>query len=417
MIAADAVDGLGNLLRRHGDAFADVIYLDPPFGTGDHQYRRLTLGVADHTLALAVAGYDDAQPLADWLEAMEAVLRLCHRALAGTGTLYLHIDWRRGPHLRLLLDEIFGDGALRNEVIWAYGLGGSSRDRFARKHDLLLVYGREPSQTFFRPVFEEATSSRLRGQPKLARDVWTSADADAATPIDRAWPDPIFEHTLSNRDAQRTGYPTQKPDALADRICAASLPDGGLLVEPMCGSASLGIAALRRGGRAILCDRSARALDVARGRVEALGLGWRVDTAAAGLVSGAAAVSGANHVANAAFQPQLGLDIDNGEIVLRSAAWHGLAPSWQQGLRARDAEQLGAMLEVDGHIALSAWGVAQLAADGGGLSLIAWRDRAHQQHRRSDDAQFHRLRCLDGHTPTHWVAVDLFGACYSGQYA
>ncbi|MEY3011563.1 MAG: hypothetical protein RIT45_298 [Pseudomonadota bacterium] len=388
LVFADAAAALSTLCAERGDGFADLVYLDPPFGTGDAHGRRLTLTTPVGSAPITLPAYDDAQPLAAWLEGMERVLRGCHRALAPHGTLYLHIDWRRGAHLRLLLDEIFGTDALRNEIVWAYGLGGAARDRFARKHDTILSYARDPAACFFRPVLEAATSSRLRGQPKLARDVWTSADAEPETPIDRAWPDPVFELTLSNRDPQRTGYPTQKPDALADRIVAASLPDGGLLLEPMAGSGALGAAALRRGGRALLVDRGAVALDTCRGRCAAAGVGYRLDVLATAQLPTTLTLA-APLALRAAEDGRVELRPLSG--VLRPAA-----------CRPGDRATLEALATEDARALLSAWGFAR-RADDGGWQVLDVDDQGAAQHRRAPTALTPRAGA------THVFAIDLWG--------
>ena len=346
-----------------------MVYLDPPFGTGDRHRRRRSVsgdrgGEAgtngDGTNGDGTSGdvivdllaYEDAQPLADWLEGMAAVLERCHRLLKRSGSLYMHVDWRRGPHVRLLLDEIFGADALRNEIIWSYGLGGSARDRFARKHDVIYYYARDPEAVWFSPVWEQATSQRLRGQRKLATDVWRTNDADPATPIqgdwpESPWPDTLFDLTLSNRDPQRTGYPTQKPQALGDRICAASLPPGGVALEPMCGSATIGVAALRRGGEALLLDRGVVALDAARGRIEALGQPWQVSLAEAREVAPTALVCAAEGKLRLAAGPDLAIAAEG--------------PASLAGLAARDSR-----------LALSAWGLGTRV--GGDLVLARWVD-------------------------------------------
>ena len=352
LLHGDSLASLDALLAERGEGCVDLVYLDPPFGTGDRHRRRRTVSGADGELVVDLLAYDDAQPLADWLEGMAAVLERCHRLLRRSGSLYLHVDWRRGPYVRLLLDEIFGPDALRNEIIWSYGLGGSARDRFARKHDVIYAYARDPQAVWFAPVWEHATSQRLRGQRKLATDVWRTRDADPATPIDgdwsqAPWTDTLFDLTLSNRDPQRTGYPTQKPQALGDRICAASLPPGGVALEPMCGSATVGVAALRRGGEALLLDRGLVALDTARGRVEALGLPWELALAEVREVAPIALLRDAGGLLRLGDGPGPAVAAD--------------APATLASLMARD-----------GRLGLSAWGLASRQGDA--LVLRRWVD-------------------------------------------
>ncbi len=388
LLHGDALAGLDALLRDRGESCVDLVYLDPPFGTGDRHRRRRTVsgaGAAGEDVVVDLLAYEDAQPLADWLEGMAAVLERCHRLLRRSGSLYMHVDWRRGPHVRLLLDEIFGPDALRNEIIWSYGLGGSARDRFARKHDVIYYYARDPAAVQFAPVWEQATSQRLRGQRKLATDVWRTRDADAATPIDGDWPttpwtDTLFDLTLSNRDPQRTGYPTQKPQALGDRICAASLPAGGVALEPMCGSATVGVAALRRGGEAWLCDRGLVALDAARGRIEALGQPWQLALEQVALAAPIALIRD-----------------ERGQIRL---------PTDAAGLLAADAPvALAALAAVDGRRAISAWGLASKVGDE--LRIARWVDAGGQA--ALDAANAPGLRGLDDHEAAWVVWVDLAG--------
>jgi hypothetical protein len=189
----------------------------------------------------------------------------------------LHLDFRRAPHARLLLDERFGPDNLRNEIVWAYGLGGSSKDRFGRKHDVIQFYAKDPRHTYFQAPLQKATSQRMKGQSKRATDVWQTAHRGEDAQIAGAWPDSLIDLTLSNSDSQRTGYPTQKPIALLDRIVYASLPPGGVALDPMAGSGTLGVAAVRAGGIAILGDRSEVALDASRGRLVEAGARVQLD--------------------------------------------------------------------------------------------------------------------------------------------
>ena len=107
----------------------------------------------------------------------------------------------------------------------------------------------------------------LAGQPKLATDIWETTDDDATAPLLRAWPDPLVRRTMSNRDPERTGYPTQKPLSLCERMVGASCPPGGLVVDPMAGSGTAIVAAARLGRRVIGGDMGGPALDVCRARL------------------------------------------------------------------------------------------------------------------------------------------------------
>jgi DNA modification methylase len=273
MMAADALAAADRLLEEGMAEKFDVAFLDPPFGSEADYGRRRSLQLDGQKLDLTLAAYGDSDggDLAGYLERLYPVLSRYHALLAPHGSLYLHLDYRRGPYARALLDEIFGADALVNQIVWAYGLGGSSRRRYQRKHDVIYFYAKDPKRRYFQPPHEEATSSMLAGQPKLATDTWQSPHRDDGAGIEFDWPDELVRKTLSNRDPERTGYPTQKPLALATRIVQASAPPGGRVLDLMAGSGTLGVAAALLGRDAVLGDSGDIALDVIRGRVTSAG--------------------------------------------------------------------------------------------------------------------------------------------------
>ena len=372
LLAGEALAALDRLIDEGQTGQVDLAYLDPPFGAGVQWPRRVEVQTGGGAQPLEVIAYDDpASGLAEWLQHLDDVLDRVHRLLSPRGSVYLHLDFRRAPHARLLLDERFGPGCLRNEIVWAYGLGGSSADRFGRKHDVIQFYAKDPKQVYFRAPLQRATSVRLRGQAKRATDVWQTASAGPAAEIEDAWPDELVDLTLSNSDGQRTGYPTQKPLALLARMVHASLPPGGLALDPMAGSGTLAIAAVLAGGAAICADRSLVALDAARGRLVAAGAAVTLDAVAGG------------------------------------AAWRELqqpAARVQGGVAARLESELGA----PGGLPFSAWGVVD--ADG---NALAWWD-AGADRVRSEVPQ--GLAVVPG-AAAAFVAVDVAGQLWRSPLA
>ena len=168
-------------------------------------------------------------------------------ALSDDGSILLHCDWRTCHHLRLMLDELLGPDRFINHLIWSYGLGGSSRRRFARKHDDILFYARSDDY-YFEPPLVEATSNRMKGQLKKATDV-------------------IDIPSINNMAAERVGYPTQKPLALLELLIGACCPKGGVVLDPFCGSGTTLVAAARLERRAIGIDTGAEAITLARERL------------------------------------------------------------------------------------------------------------------------------------------------------
>lgn len=195
------------------------------------------------------AGYADdfgtAGAFVAWLKPRVEVMA---RAMKDTGLMCLHVDWRTSHRVRVMLDEVFGEDRFVNHVVWSYGLGGSSGRRFARKHDDLLLYCRDPERYWFDPPRVPATSNRLRGRTKKATDVLAIA-------------------SLNNMAAERTGYPTQKPVALLEVLVRACCPAGGLVVDPCCGSGTTLVAAGRSGRRGLGFDVNPRAVEITRQRI------------------------------------------------------------------------------------------------------------------------------------------------------
>ncbi len=140
------------------------------------------------------------------------------RILRKDGSIYLHCDPTASHYLKMLMDGIFGKKNFRNEIIWKYGLGGSSRRLWSRKHDIILFYTKGKTWHFDKP-HEPATSNRMAGQMKGMTDVWDIA-------------------TINNMAKERTGYPTQKPRELYTRIVKASSKEGDIVLDPFAGCAT-----------------------------------------------------------------------------------------------------------------------------------------------------------------------------------
>ncbi len=265
VLEADNLD----LLAAMPDATVDLVYADPPFATGRRQRLvSIRAGSGGRTRpgfrgtevsyeTVSDLAWDDDLPLDEHLAALAARLREIHRVLAPHGSLYLHVDWRTSHHVRLLLDEVFGSGRFLNELIWAYDYGGRAADRWPRKHDTILWYAKGESWLFDRAAIDRIPylAPGLGGPEKAARgklptDVWWMTIVPPAS-------------------AERTGYPTQKPVRLLERIVAASSRPGDLVLDPYAGSGTTGVAAARLGRRWLLVDRNRVAVAIARARLGA----------------------------------------------------------------------------------------------------------------------------------------------------
>src|SRR4029077_4414115 len=199
------------------------------------------------TRLLQESSYRDA--FDDSLGFLEPRLREVHRLLAPHGTLYFHIDYREAHYCKLLLDELFGREAFLNEIVWAYDYGAKPRNRWPAKHDTILVYVRTPGAHHFdaEAVDREPYMAPGLGAPEKA--------AGGKRPTDVWW------HTIvPTNSAEKTGYPTQKPEGIVRRMVAASSRPGGWCLDFFAGSGTLGAVARQLGRHFVLVDASPEAI-------------------------------------------------------------------------------------------------------------------------------------------------------------
>jgi len=262
LILGDNLGVMAGLLPEFENRF-DLIYADPPFLTG--KAYRTRVGRAEDSRAptswQTAEGYADAwdSPSA-YLAMLAPRLRLMHRLLSPSGTLYLHLDWHASAYARLLLDEIFGPDRLLNEIVWLYHGPSPIQRAFKRKHDTLLVYTKTADYTFnsqaVRVPYDPATVRTFRSSSKAG--FGKQPDLDRGKVPEDWWYFPV----VARLHLERTGYPTQKPEALLERVIAASSPPGGLVGDFFCGSGTTLACAERMGREWIGCDAHPLALHI-----------------------------------------------------------------------------------------------------------------------------------------------------------
>jgi len=245
-----------------------LIYADPPFFTNRRYPARVgrdedSRRPGEWQLA---EGYPDHWHDIDaYLDMLYPRLHLMYRLLAPTGTLYLHLDWHADAYARLLLDEIFGPDQLLNEIIWVYHGPSPIRSAFNRKHDTILAYTKSKNHLFnvddvrepYNPnTVKTFASSRKAGFGKVP-------DLERGKVPEDWWYFPV----VARLHSERTGYPTQKPEALLERIILASSNPGDLVADFFCGSGTTPVAATRLGRRFIASDITWRAVHTTRTRL------------------------------------------------------------------------------------------------------------------------------------------------------
>jgi DNA modification methylase len=260
-------DGLAEA-RRWRDGSFDAIYIDPPFGTGQVQHGR------GHRYADRA---DDPDAFVGWLLPF---LEEGRRVLAPHGSLFVHLDYRAVHYVKVALDRLFGRDQHVNELVWCYSVGGKSRRGFGRKHDTILWYARTAEWAFHadavrvprrggshmrvvldgdQPVQEKTDrrTGRVYRYPvsagKIPEDWWTDIE------------------TLNHSDRERTGWPSQKPERLVERILQAVTRPGDRVADWFAGSGTTAAVAQRLGRRFVVCDRELAAVELTIARLVAQG--------------------------------------------------------------------------------------------------------------------------------------------------
>ncbi|HEX2918582.1 MAG TPA: site-specific DNA-methyltransferase [Edaphobacter sp.] len=269
-----------NALRKMESESVELIYIDPPFNTGRVQKRVLLKTVRDEagdrtgfggrryrtekiTPKGANNGYHDQ--FDDFLGFLRPRLEEAYRILAPQGSLFFHIDYREVHYCKVMLDEIFSNsGAVRgrdcfqNEIIWAYDYGARAKKRWPAKHDNILWYTKDPK----RYTFNLEGSDRI---PYMAPGLVGAEKASRGkTPTDVWW------HTIvSPTGKEKTGYATQKPLGVLERIVKVHSKPGDTVLDFFAGSGTTGEAAAKHGRRFILVDQNADAVKVMKRRLAA----------------------------------------------------------------------------------------------------------------------------------------------------
>lgn len=261
-------------LRAQPDGSFDLIYVDPPFNTGKTQKRTNTKAVvSDEAGNVGFGGRRYARQATgktlsyqdkfdDFItEFLAPRMEEAFRLLSPTGSLFLHLDPRESHYAKVFLDGLFGRDCFRNEIIWSYDYGARSRDHWSTKHDTILWYSKHPKQwTFNYDAIDRIPymAPGLVGEEKAAR---------GKTPTDVWW-----NTIVSPTGKEKTGYPTQKPLAILERIVAVHSNPQDRLLDFCAGSGSFGHAAAKQGRDCVLVDKNPEAREVIIERFKKAGL-------------------------------------------------------------------------------------------------------------------------------------------------
>ena len=228
----------------------DLIYIDPPFNTHKTQTR---LSETSYMLS-----YEDS--FVDYLSFLRPRLLEAFRLLSMTGSIFIHLDYREVHYVKVEMDKIFGRNQFINEIIWAYDYGGRSKSRWSAKHDTILWYIKGDTYCFNYDLIDRIPylAPALVGAEKATR---------GKTPTDVWW-----NTIVPTMGYEKTGYPTQKPLTILNRIVQVHSNPTDQLLDFFAGSGSFGEAAAINNRNCILIDFNIDAIQIMKQRLKKYGI-------------------------------------------------------------------------------------------------------------------------------------------------
>lgn len=250
----DNLQVMSHLLREYRGQ-VDLIYIDPPFDSKADYKKKIKLQgetVSNDPSSFEEKQYGDIWTNDQYLQFMYERLALCRELLSDTGSIYLHCDWHKGHHLRMLLDETFGPNNLVNEIAWCYGGGGAPKTKYPAKHDLLFWYTKTSNWCFHKQYRPYSEGTRERGLTAVKGPTY-ELDDDGAM-LNDWWAEPEVQKILSPTAYENLKYPTQKPEGLLKRIILGHSNPNDLIFDCFMGSGTTQAVAMKLGRRFIGAD-------------------------------------------------------------------------------------------------------------------------------------------------------------------
>jgi len=243
-----------------------LIYIDPPFAT-----KSDFKGSGDEK------SYSDKVASAEFIEGLRERLIYMREILAENGSIYVHLDWKMSHYMKPIMDEIFGVSNFLNDVIWYYRRWNIESNLFARNHDTLLFYVKKYGQHTFNNMFipkSEKSSAQGKAWKSVFNDEGKRVSVQTDEPTKGVPMPDVWEISMINPVAlerKQVNYPTQKPEALLERIIRASSNPGDLIMDVFAGSGTTAAVAEKLGRRWIVCDFGKHAIYTMQKRMLKIG--------------------------------------------------------------------------------------------------------------------------------------------------
>lgn len=264
LYAGDNLEVMRSLAHSHAGKVM-LAYMDPPFLTGR----------VHELLGEGRVAFDDRwSDRAEYLEALAPRIAIVRELLAPAGSMVLHVDPKTSHYLKVLCDEIFGEEAFASEIVWRYRRWPSKTQNFQRVHDVLLRYRKDPKtaprwNTLYEPLAPSTIATWGKGKQRAVFEDGkrlrssTMKEPTPGVPMGDVWDIGV----IAPVSKERTGYPSQKPEALLERIVTALTNPGECVLDPYAGSGTT-LAVAQRLGRAFVgIDASAEALRISSQRL------------------------------------------------------------------------------------------------------------------------------------------------------
>ena len=240
-------------LKYIPDNSVDMCYIDPPFFTQKKFINSEGIGFSDKWKG----------GVKTYIVWMEERVKEIHRVLKDTGTIFLHCDYHASHRLRVMLDDVFGEKNFINEIIWCYGSGGVSKKHFSRKHDSIFWYSKSREYTFNCDDIREPYKEKCLVEFKLVN----GKKYRRKNPLGRIPFDWFEIPIITNTAKERTGYKTQKPEALLERIIKCSTNENDIVLDCFGGGGTTAAVASKLGRKFITGDVNPDAIKIIKKRV------------------------------------------------------------------------------------------------------------------------------------------------------
>ncbi len=285
----DSAETLSALSKEYKEKI-QLVYLDPPFMSGGTYRFIQKVGEegwrGDPKYQISRNTYHDQWRggISDYLAFLQPVIQNAGILLSENGCIAVHVDWRVSAHVRLLLDEVFGADHFVNEIIWAYQSGGRSDRHFSRKHDTIFLYRKGKEMSFYPDTVGELRGRGRRNHMKRNTDsdgrvyfsIRVAGKEYRYYEDEMMYPSDVWTDIspMQQKDPERTGYETQKPSALLERLILSTTQPGDWVLDPFSGSGTTAQAAASLNRKVVAVDKDETALHLFRRRMLGINAGF-----------------------------------------------------------------------------------------------------------------------------------------------